>query len=81
MFSLSPNPTTQPDAAGVDTATEEEGEPEQPEEQPLEEEPIDTEEVDKQVGQEASAGGDKPVEKEDSAETRPRGRDLLGAQT
>jgi hypothetical protein len=72
MFSLSPNPTTQTDAPGVDEGAE-------PSE-PISASPEDERPVEEPVGDEA-AGGDEPVEKEDSAETRPRGRDLLGAQT
>jgi hypothetical protein len=83
MFSLSPNPTTQPDAPGVDSGPEpvEHGEePTEPVEEPAEEVPPEEPEPPVPVGDEAE-GGNKPVVKEDSAETRPRGRDLLGAQT
>ena len=78
MFSLSPNPTTQTDAPGVDVAAEPE-EAEEPQEEP--EESIEEEAETSQSVQEDVQGGEKPVEKEDSAETRPKGRDLLGAQT
>jgi Phage portal protein, lambda family len=74
MFSLSPNPTTQTDAPGVDEGAQP-AEP-GPAGEPAIEEPALTE----PVGDEG-AGGEDPVEKEDSAEIRPRGRDLLGAQT
>jgi hypothetical protein len=81
MFSLSPNPTTQTDAPGVD-APEEPTEPEeveQPEEEP--EEPLEEEPDSLESTQEEAQGGEQPVEKEDSAETRPKGRDLFGAHT